>query len=42
MGHHNLRFDGDPHSLDGVWSPPTSRAKYNVTLTVNYIDGSLT
>ncbi|KAJ4011223.1 hypothetical protein NW752_007240 [Fusarium irregulare] len=28
MGHHNLRFDGDPHSLSGVWSPPTSRANF--------------
>lgn len=28
MGHHNLRFDGDAHSLHGAWSPPTSRAKY--------------
>ncbi|KAJ3540629.1 hypothetical protein NM208_g2691 [Fusarium decemcellulare] len=28
MGHHNLRFDGDPHSLRGIWSPPTSRANF--------------
>ncbi|KAF5234592.1 hypothetical protein FANTH_12089 [Fusarium anthophilum] len=28
MGHHNLRFDGDPHSLNGAWSPPTSRANF--------------
>ncbi|KAJ3530048.1 hypothetical protein NM208_g9495 [Fusarium decemcellulare] len=28
MGHHNLRFDGDPYSLSGAWSPPTSRANF--------------
>ncbi|KAM0208523.1 hypothetical protein ACHAPA_003504 [Fusarium lateritium] len=28
MGHHNLRFDGDPHALSGAWSPPTSRANF--------------
>jgi len=27
MGHHNLHFGGDEHSLSGSWSPPTSRAK---------------
>ncbi|KAG5998349.1 hypothetical protein E4U54_002219 [Claviceps lovelessii] len=28
MGHHNIRFDGDPYSLAGAWSPPTSRANF--------------
>lgn len=28
MGHHNIRYDGDPYALKGAWSPPTSRAKY--------------
>lgn len=28
MGHHNIRYDGDPYSLTGVWGPPNSRAKY--------------
>ncbi|OTA55105.1 hypothetical protein K449DRAFT_337959 [Hypoxylon sp. EC38] len=28
MGHHNIRFDGDPHALNGAWSPPTSRANF--------------
>ncbi|KAG6040051.1 hypothetical protein E4U41_001569 [Claviceps citrina] len=28
MGHHNIRFDGDPYSLAGVWGPPTSRANF--------------
>ncbi|EGX89935.1 alkaline ceramidase family protein [Cordyceps militaris CM01] len=27
-GHHNIRFDGDPHALSGAWSPPTSRANF--------------
>ncbi|KAK4102469.1 alkaline phytoceramidase [Parathielavia hyrcaniae] len=28
MGHHNIRFDGDPYAGHGVWSPPTSRANF--------------
>ncbi|RSL68393.1 hypothetical protein CEP54_002824 [Fusarium duplospermum] len=28
MGHHNLRFDGDPYSSSGAWSPITSRANF--------------
>ncbi|KAI6085942.1 ceramidase [Hypoxylon rubiginosum] len=28
MGHHNIRFDGDTHALNGAWSPPTSRANF--------------
>ncbi|KAG5929871.1 hypothetical protein E4U42_004174 [Claviceps africana] len=28
MGHHNIRFDGDPYALVGAWSPPTSRANF--------------
>ncbi|KAK4164320.1 ceramidase [Cladorrhinum sp. PSN259] len=28
MGHHKISFAGDPHALDGAWSPPTSRANF--------------
>ncbi|KAH7313320.1 ceramidase [Stachybotrys elegans] len=28
MGHHNIRFEGDPLALRGTWSPPTSRANF--------------
>ncbi|KAK4118952.1 alkaline phytoceramidase [Parathielavia appendiculata] len=28
MGHHNHHFDGDPFANKGLWSPPTSAAKY--------------
>ncbi|KID95894.1 alkaline ceramidase family protein, partial [Metarhizium majus ARSEF 297] len=28
MGHHNIRYDGDPYSLTGVWGPPNSRANF--------------
>ncbi|KAK4221520.1 ceramidase [Podospora fimiseda] len=28
MGHHNIKFSGDPHALHGAWSPPTSRANF--------------
>ncbi|KID75228.1 Alkaline ceramidase 3 [Metarhizium brunneum] len=47
MGHHNIRFDGDAHSLGGAWSPPTSRANfceedYALTLYVAEFINSLT
>ncbi|KHN96838.1 Ceramidase [Metarhizium album ARSEF 1941] len=47
MGHHNIRFNGDAHSLHGAWSPPTSRANfceedYAVTLYVAELVNSLT
>ncbi|CAP60242.1 uncharacterized protein PODANS_1_5540 [Podospora anserina S mat+] len=28
MGHHNRHFAGDPHALEGVWSPPTMRISF--------------
>ncbi|KAG5928565.1 hypothetical protein E4U53_002626 [Claviceps sorghi] len=28
MGHHNIRFDGDPYSLAGAWGPSDSRANF--------------
>lgn len=28
MGHHNLRFDGDPHAHSGFWGPPTSACNF--------------
>lgn len=28
MGHHNIRYTGDPHAATGVWGYPDSVAKY--------------
>ncbi|KAG6003716.1 hypothetical protein E4U21_001769 [Claviceps maximensis] len=47
MGHHNIRYDGDPYSLAGAWSPPNSRANfceedYAVTFYLTEFINSLT
>ncbi|KAL2265812.1 hypothetical protein VTJ83DRAFT_6912 [Remersonia thermophila] len=47
MGHHNIRFVGDPYSNHGVWSPPTSRANfceedYNITFYLAEFINALT
>ncbi|KAG6276271.1 hypothetical protein E4U47_000124 [Claviceps purpurea] len=47
MGHHNIRFDGDPHALAGAWSPSNSRANfceqdYAITMYLAEMINSLT